>query len=1212
MTEHIHDVRDGKVAVMTQVAHSTLAGQEMKQNDLGIAQFALPHMLTPNDVHVLLVDDERLSRMIVGNVLRKCNYRVSVAESGSQAVAQLRSSPPGTFQLVLTDVMMPDVDGIELLRFLRGNDAFAAVPVVMMSANDQNDTVFECIRGGAEDYLLKPVTRKEVQNIWQHVWRRQQQLLVPNTQEELDDTTRPPQSAPVPTVANNISFEAGNTAVASTQPRESNSNEVLPVSRDVNRNIAPDQHPGTKSACGAAQQQSVTQQQQEQCRRQQPSDNAQLQEIQQAVSPRQQAPGHVSLHHKTAVLRDECHGSKQVGGVPAATGDKSVDPVAIANKQQQNTCGNVKRLKLATGRPSTASASALPPSRPMAEFLGTAAGRNGEDSFRVLCQVLGYLRAAHAAGRALGRLRPSALRVTASRIVLLDPLTDVPPLEEALYAAPEERVDATASSGAASSPQRPRRSMAADMFSFGLLLLQLVHSVPHEPTPQLKLKSPADAAAEQNNSFPRPSSPLEISSATQQLLTDARHQVFPKALQQGRPTEVALLTALLSAEPSKRPVVDDVLRCGLLKQLHSSVTASQTRQGVAASAPSSAPPDNAMLASAHTIGRGMLLKPSPMPPPLPGSNPLLLQQALDPKAKSSPTAPCNVGLKLSDSAALQDFLRLARESVMEEAAAVNQQIKALTTDANIVSACLTAVKSGATLNTVQPVEAAPQMLQSTGRGVKCCRQSDEDHSLSDTARQACDKATSAGVAPGPVPAQQLRQQMNFTCDSQSPPILPESPTTTMKSQRVSAALPAFEAVYFRARSLAVASGSPTRDPPATISPAVASGDLQHQPQDHATPKCDKSSAAVHLPGYLTSFGCDLDAYSRFGNFSVVANLKYGDGLAAPDMICSTSFDRDDQFFATAGASKHVKVYEYASLLEEASSGGQISGGAHYPVLDLPFRSRLSCITWNTYLKSHLLAADYDGIATLVDASTGCEVASYAEHSKRVWSVDFSTMDPQRFLSGSDDGTVRLWSLNEQSAVAVMDAKANVCSVQFSPTDANLMAFGAANYRTYLYDLRHVQSPLATVQGHSRAISYVRFLGCGRRLLTASTDNALKLWDIATLINSPRKQLVVADMTFTGHVNEKNFVGLSVTDEGYIATGSEDNTVVAYHASLSLPVARHSFSSPNRATGRGSASGRRVNHAESAHFVSSVAWARHGSTCVASNSQGHLRVLRLSQ
>jgi response regulator of citrate/malate metabolism len=56
-----------------------------------------------------------------------------------------------------------------------------------MSANEHTDTVFECIRGGAEDYLLKPVTKKEVQYIWQHVWRRQQQnaMRVPNIQEEV-------------------------------------------------------------------------------------------------------------------------------------------------------------------------------------------------------------------------------------------------------------------------------------------------------------------------------------------------------------------------------------------------------------------------------------------------------------------------------------------------------------------------------------------------------------------------------------------------------------------------------------------------------------------------------------------------------------------------------------------------------------------------------------------------------------------------------------------------------------------------------------------------------------------------------------------------------------------------------------------------------------------------------------------------------------------
>lgn len=82
----------------------------------------------------------------------------------------------------------------------------------------------------------------------------------------------------------------------------------------------------------------------------------------------------------------------------------------------------------------------------------------------------------------------------------------------------------------------------------------------------------------------------------------------------------------------------------------------------------------------------------------------------------------------------------------------------------------------------------------------------------------------------------------------------------------------------------------------------------------------------------------------------------------------------------------------------------------------------------------------------------------------MWSVDFSRVDPTRLVSGSDDGTVKLWSINQESSTATIDCKANVCSVQFNPDTGNQIAFGCANYRVYLYDLRNTSAPLCVMPG----------------------------------------------------------------------------------------------------------------------------------------------------
>mmetsp|Transcript_13499 Transcript_13499/g.49111 ORF Transcript_13499/g.49111 Transcript_13499/m.49111 type:complete len:242 (+) Transcript_13499:340-1065(+) len=127
--------------------------------------------LLPTDMTILLVDDDRTSRLIVSGLLIKCGYKVEVADSGQQALDILRAEQK-QIHLVLTDVMMPGIDGLDLLKAVRTSQRYHHVPVIMMSSNEHVGTVWESVRLGAEDYLLKPVGMRDVQHIWTHVWRR--------------------------------------------------------------------------------------------------------------------------------------------------------------------------------------------------------------------------------------------------------------------------------------------------------------------------------------------------------------------------------------------------------------------------------------------------------------------------------------------------------------------------------------------------------------------------------------------------------------------------------------------------------------------------------------------------------------------------------------------------------------------------------------------------------------------------------------------------------------------------------------------------------------------------------------------------------------------------------------------------------------------------------------------------------------------------------
>ena len=102
---------------------------------------------------VLVVDDLETNRDVLSRRLKHQGYAVSTAENGSQALEKLHAA---AFDLVLLDIMMPEMDGYEVLRRLKADEALRHIPVVMISALNELDSVVRCIELGAEDYLPKP------------------------------------------------------------------------------------------------------------------------------------------------------------------------------------------------------------------------------------------------------------------------------------------------------------------------------------------------------------------------------------------------------------------------------------------------------------------------------------------------------------------------------------------------------------------------------------------------------------------------------------------------------------------------------------------------------------------------------------------------------------------------------------------------------------------------------------------------------------------------------------------------------------------------------------------------------------------------------------------------------------------------------------------------------------------------------------------------
>lgn len=408
---------------------------------------------------------------------------------------------------------------------------------------------------------------------------------------------------------------------------------------------------------------------------------------------------------------------------------------------------------------------------------------------------------------------------------------------------------------------------------------------------------------------------------------------------------------------------------------------------------------------------------------------------------------------------------------------------------------------------------------------------------------------------------------------------------------------------------------------------------------------------------------------RGWKFDVIASVQCQNQMfSCTDVIGSIAFDKSNEYFATGGIARKIRVYAYQSLLSDSAGPVQdddedddeeeakeylkhrrmrkrsgVTESDHWTFTDharccvqeVCTPAKLSSLQWYQEKKNVVACGDYDGVVAEWDVERNFAITERDEHGgKRIWSIDYNKDMPDLIASASDDGTVRMWDNSSEHSVATISSPnaSPVCCAEFGPASSSLLALACADSNVYVYDTRIQSHPLLTLRHHQRAASYVRFLN-RHCLVSSSIDSTVKLWNIANCgtDNSPTVKKHVSPSqtpllrTFDAHYNVRNFTGLSVWSEGgLIACGSETNQAFAYDSRKSGPIFIHDFSKARapaydmKRDSQGSWRSKQQVAATKEHveeidsrLVSAVCWTTKPGDCtlVSANSDGVLRVIK---
>lgn len=151
-----------ELEIQRHLAAASKSVQPLKQWTHEFRQEYAPHLESARALNamansvrpkILVVDDDDFQHKMIAKILGTEDYEFSFASSGAEAMSILRNIQP---DLILMDVMMPDMDGLEVTRRLKTAPQFATTPVMMISGKSEGNIILSCMKAGAVDFVVKP------------------------------------------------------------------------------------------------------------------------------------------------------------------------------------------------------------------------------------------------------------------------------------------------------------------------------------------------------------------------------------------------------------------------------------------------------------------------------------------------------------------------------------------------------------------------------------------------------------------------------------------------------------------------------------------------------------------------------------------------------------------------------------------------------------------------------------------------------------------------------------------------------------------------------------------------------------------------------------------------------------------------------------------------------------------------------------------------